>query len=184
MFARNRSSILSLIGMKKIGIISDTHGYFDEKLKKVFAGVDEIWHAGDIGDMKVLHELRRLHPVKAVYGNIDDPNGDEECKQDLIFECENKKVLITHIGGYPGKYTSRVKSLLKAHPDIGIVVCGHSHIAKVMPDQHYHHIHFNPGAAGREGFHVMRTVLRLQIDGDKIDHLELIELGKRGAIYA
>ncbi len=170
--------------MKKIGIISDTHGYFDPKLKDIFAEVDEIWHAGDVGDMDVLKELRRIHPVVAVYGNIDNPHADECCKLNQIFFCEAKKVLITHIGGFPGKYSSRMKSIFKEHPDIGIVVCGHSHIAKVMPDHQFHHIYINPGAAGREGFHIFRTVIRLQVDGDKIHNVELIELGKRGAIYA
>jgi putative phosphoesterase len=169
--------------VKKIGILSDTHGYFDPKLKDVFADVDEIWHAGDIGDNKVLEELRQIHPVIAVYGNIDNPHADEDCKLNQIFSCESKKVLITHIGGYPGKYSSRVKKILKEQPDIGIVVCGHSHITKVMPDHKFHHLHINPGAAGREGFHTFRTVIRIQIDGNKIHHVELIELGKRGAIY-
>ncbi len=169
--------------VKKVGIISDTHSYFDPKLKDFFADVDEIWHAGDIGDCKVIEELRRIHPVIAVYGNIDDPHADEDCKLNQIFFCESIKVLITHIGGYPGKYSSRLKLIFKEHPDIRIVVCGHSHIAKVMPDHHYRHLHINPGAAGREGFHIFRTVIRIQIDGEKIHDVELIELGKRGAIY-
>jgi putative phosphoesterase len=168
--------------LTRIGIISDTHSYFDPKIIPFFSEVDMIWHAGDIGNINVLNQLKSIKRTIAVYGNIDDKNMDDDLELNQIFTCENIKVLITHIAGYPEKYSSRVKTILKEQKDIKLVVCGHSHIAKVMQDKQFNHLHINSGAAGREGFHIMRTIMRMCIDGDKISNLEIIELGKRGII--
>lgn len=163
----------------KIGLISDTHSYFDPKILEFFQDRDEIWHAGDIGDRNVISALEKLAPVKAVYGNIDDAKIRAEFPLDLFFNCEDVKVWITHIGGYPGRYNKRTREVLTSKR-IDLFICGHSHILKVIPDKKNQLLHMNPGAAGYHGFHKVKTILRFNIINSKIQDLEVIELGKRG----
>lgn len=164
--------------MKRIGLLSDTHSYFDTRFLELFKDVDEIWHAGDIGDIKVLDELRRFKPVIAVYGNIDGSLIRQEITEILEFECERVKVFMIHIGGYPGKYDKRVKKqLIKKQP--GLFISGHSHILKVIYDKELELLHLNPGAAGLSGFHAVRTALRFTIDGPNVKDMEVIELGPK-----
>ena len=160
--------------------MSDTHGYFDTKLKDVFSDVDEIWHAGDIGSLEVLTQLEKFKPYKAVFGNIDGTEIRQACKETLVFNCQGLNVLVTHIGGYPGNYSPKAKKLIEENrPDL--FICGHSHILKVMRDEkHGQMLTMNPGAAGQHGFHKFKTVLRFNILNGKIENLEAIELGKRG----
>lgn len=165
--------------MKKILLLSDTHSYIDDRIVYYAEQVDEVWHAGDIGDLKVTDALKNIKPLKAVYGNIDDAKARTEFPLNNIFACEGMKIWITHIGGYPGKYSTRIKEgFLEFKPDI--FICGHSHILKVQFDKQYNCLTMNPGAAGTHGFHQMRTMLRFEIDQGKIKNLEVIELGKRG----
>ena len=165
--------------MKRIGLLSDTHGFFDPKFLDLFAEVDELWHAGDVGSEAVLDVMEDFKPVRAVYGNIDDAQMRRRIPEFQRFVCEGVDVLMTHIGGYPGKYPARVKALIaESKPDI--FLSGHSHILKVMPDKHFNLLHINPGAAGHHGFHAMRTVVRLNINNAKIGNLEVVELGRRG----
>lgn len=166
--------------MKRIGLLSDTHSYLDPKLKEFFKACDEIWHAGDVGNVAVIDELRKWNEnVRIVFGNIDGKDVRIESIKDFWYECEGKTVFMTHIGGYPGRYNKRMKEIFQDHsPDI--FICGHSHILKVMYDKKYDFLHLNPGACGNVGFHHMRTALRFIIDGDDIKDMELIELGKRG----
>lgn len=165
--------------MKKIGLLSDTHSYFDEKIYQYFSEVDEIWHAGDIGSMEVVEKLEAFKPLKAVYGNIDNATIRAAFPLNNVFRCEEVKVWITHIGGYPGRYNKRVKLEMKEfQPDLFIT--GHSHILKIMPDRKNDLLHINPGAAGISGFHKIKTMVRFVIDGKRIDSMEVIELGKRG----
>jgi len=164
--------------MKKILLLSDTHSYIDERILHYAEQADEVWHAGDIGDLKVTDALKKIKPLQAVYGNIDDAEARKEFPLDAVFMCENKKVWITHIGGYPGKYPARIKEGFALYkPDI--FICGHSHILKVQFDKQFNCLDLNPGAAGIYGFHQIRTMLRFEIDKDKIENLEVIELGKR-----
>jgi putative phosphoesterase len=166
--------------MKKIGLLSDTHSFLDPRLKEMFKECDEIWHGGDIGQIRILDELRTWNKnIRAVYGNIDDKIVRVDTIRDLWFKCEEKLVFITHIAGYPGRYNKRIKEIfLERTPDI--FVCGHSHILKVMYDNKFDFLHLNPGACGHIGFHHMRTALRFVIDGSNIRDMELIELGPRG----
>lgn len=166
--------------MTKIGLISDTHGYFDPKIKDYFSDRDEIWHAGDIGSREVITKLEKLAPVKAVHGNIDDAKIRAEFPLNLFFNCEAINVWITHIGGYPSRYTKRVREQLDKDSSPDLFIVGHSHILKVMKDSKYNLLHMNPGAAGYYGFHKVKTLLRFNIDGKNITSLEAIELGKRG----
>ncbi len=167
--------------MKKVLLLSDTHGYIDERILHYAGMVDEIWHAGDIGPLNVTDELSKLKPLRAVYGNIDDAKARTEFPLDLHFECGGVRVYMTHIGGYPGKYPARIKEgLMLSKPDV--FICGHSHILKVQYDHQFQCMTMNPGAAGIHGFHEMRTMLRFEIDKGKLQHLEVIELGKRGTI--
>lgn len=165
--------------MKKIGLLSDTHSFLDEKIFSYFENCDEIWHAGDIGSREVADRLEAFKPLRAVYGNIDDPAMRRRFPEDLRFECEGLDVFITHIGGYPGRYSKRVREILQANPP-DLYICGHSHILKVMPDRQTSLLHINPGACGIEGFHVMKTIIRFDVEAGKIENLEVIELGKRG----
>jgi len=169
--------------MIRIGLISDTHNYFDPKLVEFFKDVDEIWHAGDIGSMGLIEQLQQIQPnIKAVYGNIDGGVLRQEYKEHLIWDVEGFKIWMTHIGGYPGNYSPAVRSMLPSvQPDI--FICGHSHILKVMRDEKLNNmIVFNPGAAGIHGMHKIKTVLRFQLHEKKVLNLEVIELGKRGKI--
>ncbi|WP_175402766.1 metallophosphoesterase family protein [Mangrovivirga cuniculi] len=165
----------------RIGLISDTHSHLEENVLKYFEECDEIWHAGDIGDISVLHTLENFKPVRAVYGNIDGSDVIKEVPEDQIFTIEGLKVWITHIGGYPPKYTSRIKKKLEEIKP-GLFICGHSHILKVIPDRERNLIHMNPGAAGKTGFHKIKTVLRFSINAGNISDLEVIELGKRASL--
>ena len=164
----------------KIGLISDTHSYLDPRVMYHFDNCDEIWHAGDVGERKVLDELSTLKPVRAVFGNIDDRQLQQELPEKLIFELEGVKVYMIHIGGTPPRYAKGVKADLKVYQP-QLFICGHSHILKVMPDPALNGmLYMNPGAAGRQGFHKMRTLLRFDLEGGNIKNLEVIELGKRG----
>ncbi len=161
--------------MRKIGLISDTHGFLDPGILNWFKGVDEVWHAGDIGGISLLETLENFKPVRAVYGNIDGRDIRDRLPDDQIFRCEDIRVWITHIGGYPGKYDGRVRKRLKEIRP-GLLVCGHSHILKVMYDHSHRVMYMNPGAAGKAGTHVCRTALRFNVVKDKIEDLEVLEL--------
>ncbi|MEQ9403427.1 MAG: metallophosphoesterase family protein [Cyclobacteriaceae bacterium] len=162
----------------KIGLISDTHGYLDEKVFHYFSEVDEVWHAGDIGTEELLSKLQDFKPVVAVYGNIDGGTLRIECKAGEIFEREGVRVLITHIAGKPPRYNKEVLAYVKQYQP-KLLVCGHSHILKVMPDKSNNLLFMNPGAAGRHGFHKMRTLLRFDLESGEIKNLEVVELGPR-----
>ena len=164
--------------MKKILLLSDTHSYIDKQILKHVEQADEVWHAGDIGDLKVTDAIKNLKPLRAVYGNIDNAQIRVEFPEHNRFMCEDVDVWITHIGGYPPKYNSRVYENIKQNPP-KLFICGHSHILKVMSDKKLNLIHMNPGAVGKHGFHKARTMLRFTIDGSKIDNLEVIEFEKR-----
>jgi hypothetical protein len=164
--------------MRKILLISDTHGHLDEKLFKYVNTVDEIWHAGDIGTVEVCKKLEELKPVKAVYGNIDAHDVRITYPENNIFLCEGVKVFITHIGGYPNRYNAEAKKIIQQEKP-KLFICGHSHILKIMFDKENDLLHLNPGAAGVHGFHQVKTVLRFCIDGSEIKDMEIIELGKR-----
>jgi putative phosphoesterase len=166
----------------KIGLLSDTHSYLDPKVFMYFKDCDEIWHAGDIGDPDITAELKSFKPLRAVFGNIDNKELQSKFPEDLRFTCEGIKVFITHIGGTPPKYNQRVRPLLdEYHPDL--FICGHSHILCIKRDPQLHNMLFiNPGAAGNHGFHRVKTLVRFVVDDKKISDMEVIELGKRGAI--
>jgi putative phosphoesterase len=157
--------------MKKIGLLSDTHGYLDKKVFEYFKDCDEIWHAGDIGSMEVVEQLEQFKPLKAVYGNIDDAKIRQSFPLNLRFECEGMDVFITHIGGYPGRYTGRVREIIRSKSP-QLYICGHSHILKVMPDKKYDFLHINPGACGNYGFHKIKTIVRFDINKGKIQNLK------------
>lgn len=165
----------------KILLLSDTHGYLDEKITAHAADADEIWHAGDIGNIDVADQLKKINPLKAVHGNIDGKDIRITYPLDNTFEINGIKVWITHIGGYPGHYDRRVRSILETNPP-NLFICGHSHILRVMRDQKYNMLCMNPGAAGVSGFHKIRTMIRFQIISGKIENPEVIELGMRGII--
>lgn len=165
--------------MKRIGILSDTHGYLDPKIFDHFKDVDEIWHAGDVGDIHVIEQLRKFKPViRGVYGNIDDQSVRLEFPEFQSFTVENIKVLMTHIAGKPGKYVERAHDAIKKEKP-KLFICGHSHILLVKNDPNYNMLWMNPGACGYKGFHHVKTLLRFSITNDRIHDLEVIELGKR-----
>ena len=167
--------------MKKIGLLSDTHSFLDERVFEHFAECDEVWHAGDFGSMDVIDRLRAFKPLRGVYGNIDNALIQAEMPLDLRFECEDVPVFMTHIGGYPGRYNPRVRKILQEDPPRdGIFICGHSHILKAMPDRQLHFLHLNPGACGNEGWHQVKTLMRFILDAGAIRELQVIELGSRG----
>ena len=162
--------------MKRIGILSDTHSCWDDRYAKHFAQCDEIWHAGDIGDISIIEQLEAIAPtVRAVYGNIDHGQVCRRCKEVEIFEVEGVKVFMTHIGGYPGKYSPGLAKIL-AEENIKLFISGHSHILKVKADQRLGLLHVNPGAAGYHGWQKVRTLVRLILDNGNITDLEAIEL--------
>ncbi len=166
----------------KIGLLSDTHSYLDRKVFDHFKNVDEIWHAGDIGDKRVLEELQKFKKVRAVFGNIDDQELTHQLPEDLWFEIEECSVWMTHIGGAPPNYNPRIKKILKERIP-AIFICGHSHILRVAKDKNYNNmLYINPGAAGQHGFHIMKTLIRFEILSGQAKNMEVIELGKRGAI--
>jgi uncharacterized protein len=161
--------------MTAIGILSDTHGYVHPRVLDFFSGVDEIWHAGDIGDISVVHQLKRIKPLRAVYGNIDGHDLRTEFGGIQIFQTEKVKVLITHIGGYPGRYDSGAMAVIKTEKP-KLFVCGHSHILKVIYDKKYDLLHINPGAAGKYGMHKSITAVRLIIDESNMRNLEVLDI--------
>ena len=165
--------------MTRIGLISDTHGYFDAQLIPILAGCDEIWHAGDLGGGTVYKELVKLKkPLRIVSGNIDGQDIRAVAPEELKWTVEKKSIFMTHIGGYPGRYPGKIKSYLtETKPDI--FVCGHSHILRVIYDKQQKLLYLNPGSCGKEGFHKVRTALRFVIDGEKIEKMEVIELGTK-----
>ncbi len=163
--------------MIKIGLLSDTHCYVHPKIYDFFAECNEIWHAGDIGDIATADELNTFKPLKAVYGNIDGHIVRSSYPESLIFNCENVKVYMTHIGGYPDRYAKQVKDIIKLETP-NLFISGHSHILKVMYDKKHELLHINPGAAGKSGFHQVITLIRFCIDGINIKDLEIIELNK------
>ena len=160
--------------MTKILLLSDTHGHIDEKIIKYVKQADEVWHAGDIGDLSVTDAIKRLKPLRAVYGNIDGGEARSEFPLHNRFFCEEVDVWITHIGGYPGRYNPSIRQEIYANPP-KIFICGHSHILKVMPDKTTGLLHMNPGAVGKQGIHKVRTMLRFEIDGKTIQNLEVVE---------
>lgn len=165
--------------MKKIGILSDTHSTWDDRYAAHFADCDEIWHAGDLGDITILRRLEGVAPVvRAVRGNIDHGEVCRYCPEVLNFEVEGVNVWLQHIGGYPGRYAPGVASQL-AQNHVNLFVCGHSHILKVMPDARLGLLHVNPGAAGHHGWQTVRTLVTLILDAGTIRELSVIELGKR-----
>lgn len=164
--------------MTQIGLLSDTHGYLDEAIFKHFESCDEIWHAGDFGNIAVAEQLAAFKPLKGIYGNIDGYEIRAQYPEHLRFNCEKVNVWMTHIGGYPGKYYPKIKKELLLNPP-QLFITGHSHILKVIYDPQIKCLHINPGAAGKEGWHKVRTLIRFCISEEKIHTLEVIELAKR-----
>ena len=167
--------------MTRIGLLSDTHGYLHPDIFEYFGECDEIWHAGDIGNIEIVHRLEQFKPLRAVYGNIDGFKIRSCFSKNLRFICENKSVWITHIGGYPGKYDRLVREEIHKNPP-GLFITGHSHILKVMYDKKLDLLYINPGAAGKFGIHKFITAVRFIIDGSDIKDLEPIRLEERGEI--
>jgi uncharacterized protein len=165
--------------MTRIGLLSDTHGFLDENIFPHFEACDEIWHGGDFGDISIAERLNSFKPLKAVYGNIDGNDIRTIYPEKLHWQCEEVKIFMTHIGGYPPKYIPLVKKeIMATKPQL--FISGHSHILKVMYDAQLQCLHMNPGAAGNQGWHKMRTIVRFAVDGKEIKNCEVIELGKRG----
>ena len=163
--------------MTRIGLLSDTHGYWDERYLKYFEPCDQIWHAGDIGSMEIVERLEAFRPLKAVYGNIDGQDMRRLFPETARFTVDDADVLMKHIGGYPGKYDISIRSTLFANPP-QLFISGHSHILKVKYDKSLNLLHINPGAAGIYGFHTVRTLVRFSIDKGRFSDLEVIELNK------
>jgi hypothetical protein len=171
--------VVYLRWMKKIGLISDTHGYLDDAVLKHFKSCDEIWHAGDFGSIEIAQQLQKMQvPIRGVYGNIDGQDVRSVYPEQLVWLCEDVKVLMTHIGGYPPKYNTKVKAELLSHRP-QLFISGHSHILKVMFDDKLKCLHMNPGAAGKQGWHALRTLITFSIDGRDMKDCNVIELGKR-----
>ena len=165
--------------MTRIGLISDTHNYLDEAVFKHFENCNEIWHAGDFGTIVVADKLKDFKPLKGVYGNIDGYDIRSTYPEKLIWTCADVPVFMTHIGGHPSKYAPTIKSELMAS-NSKLFISGHSHILKIMFDDKINCLHINPGAAGKQGWHKIRTIVRFAIDGSTIKDCEVIELGRRG----
>lgn len=161
--------------MRRIGLMSDTHGYLHPDIFRYFAEADEIWHAGDIGTLETVRALESFRPLKAVFGNIDGRDIRALYPEDLRFNCEGVDVWMTHIGGYPGRYAPRIKPLIERRPP-QLFISGHSHILKVMPDKRLRLLHINPGACGQQGWHRVKTLVRFSIAGGRVENLEVIEL--------
>lgn len=166
-----------LYPMTRIGLISDTHGYLDEAVFRHFANCDEVWHAGDFGPA-VAEQLQSFKPLKGVYGNIDDASIRHEFPEQLVFTCEGVKVMLRHIGGSPPKYNPETRKELSLYQPL-LFISGHSHILKVIYDEKISCLHMNPGAAGKQGWHKVRTLIRFVIDGKEMRDCEVIELGGR-----
>ena len=164
--------------MKQIVLLSDTHHSLDERFIHHFKNADEIWHAGDIGSLEITDQLKKYAPIKAVYGNIDSSTIRSEFNATLYFQCEEVKVMMTHIGGYPGRYDKKILPMIQqANPDL--FICGHSHILKVIYDKKNKLLHMNPGAIGDSGIHKVKTILCFSIEGQEIKNLKVIEFPKR-----
>lgn len=165
----------------RIALLSDTHGHLDEEILEALVGCDEVWHAGDVGSLELIDQLNQIIPARGVYGNIDDHVLRRVWPENLIFTIEGVKVFMTHIGGYPGRYSARVKEIIEREkPDL--YICGHSHILKVMPDPKNALLHMNPGACGHHGFHHIRTILRFTVNQKRIADVEVVEFGRRGVL--
>ncbi len=164
--------------MKRIGLMSDTHGWIDPKIYTYFKDVDEIWHAGDVGDMAVIDALEKFKPTRGIYGNIDDHKIRATWAKVNVFECEGMKVLMTHIAGKPYRYNKDALAEIEKHQP-QIFVCGHSHILLVQFDKNINCLWLNPGACGYKGFHQVKTILRFEIDKGKVQNMEAIELGPK-----
>ena len=165
--------------MTRIGLISDTHNYLDEAVFKHFEKCDEIWHAGDFGTATIADSLKEFKPLKGVYGNIDGYDIRSFYPEKLVWNCENVKIYMTHIGGHPNKYAAGIKDQLISNQAM-LFISGHSHILKIIYDNKINCLHINPGAAGNQGWHKVRTIVRFAIDGSNIKDCEVIELGRRG----
>jgi putative phosphoesterase len=163
--------------MTHIGLLSDTHGYLDDNMLRHFDDCDEIWHAGDFGTMEVAERLAALKPLKGVYGNIDGGMLRKTFPEHLRFKCEDVDVWMTHIGGYPGKYNPAIRQELYTKPP-GLFICGHSHILKIIFDQKLKCLCINPGAAGKQGWQKVRTLIKFYVSDQKIHNLEAVELLK------
>ena len=160
--------------MKQIVLLSDTHHTLDDRFFPHFEKADEIWHAGDIGSLEITDTLKKYAPIRIVYGNIDDKTIRTEFKANLYFKCEKVNVIMTHIGGYPGRYNKKILPIIEqANSDL--FICGHSHILKVMYDRKYQLLHMNPGAIGDYGIHKVKTILCFSIKGKEIKNLRVIE---------
>jgi putative phosphoesterase len=160
--------------MLRIGLLSDTHGSVNPRILEFFSSCHEIWHAGDIGNMETADKFASLKPFKAVYGNIDGTEVRTSFPKNQVFNCEGVKVLMTHIGGYPGRYEKETRLLIEKEKP-GLFISGHSHILKVMYDKKNSLLHINPGAAGNSGFHHVITCVRFVIEGIEIKDLEVFE---------
>jgi putative phosphoesterase len=165
--------------MKRIGLLSDTHSYLDPRVFEHFIACDEIWHAGDFGSYELVEQLRQFKPLRGVYGNIDGSAIRAELDEQLVFECEKVRVLMRHIGGAPPRYNPETRKELALHRP-NLFISGHSHILKVVYDEKMACLHMNPGAAGNQGWHKVRTLIRFVIDAADMRDCEVIELGKRG----
>ena len=163
--------------MKKILLLSDTHGHLDKKILGYISQADQVWHAGDIGNLKVLDDLTALKPLRAVYGNIDGHPIRLQAPELLFFDCEGVSVLMLHIAGYPGRYNPQARDLIVKHKP-NLLICGHSHILKVMQDKKYNHLHMNPGAAGKHGIHKVRTLLLFELDNKRIQNMRVVEIDR------
>ena len=165
--------------MTRIGLISDTHGYLDDQILQQLSGCDEIWHAGDFGTLQVAQQLEKIRPLRGVSGNVDGKEISSIYPDVLRWTCEEVEVFMTHIGGYPGRYSPLARLELSRAP-AGLFISGHSHILKVQFDDKLNCLHMNPGAAGKQGWHQVRTLIRFTIDGKNMKDCEVVELGKRG----
>lgn len=161
--------------MKRIGLLSDTHSYWDDKYAEHFKECDEIWHAGDVGSLEILDKLSKIKPIRAVSGNIDDAKLRASYPESMRFSIEGVDIFMTHIGGYPGRYAPNVLKIMQKNPP-QLFICGHSHILKVIFDKKHDCLTINPGAAGKYGFHKVRTLIRFCLDNGNIRDLEVIEL--------
>ena len=164
--------------MTRIGLISDTHGFLDDQVFDHFKSCDEIWHAGDFGNIELANKLAAAKPLKGVYGNIDGQDIRIVYPEQLVFMCEDVKVMMRHIGGYPPKYNPDTKKEILLHQP-QLFISGHSHILKIMYDKNLHCLHMNPGAAGKQGWHKVKTLVRFVIDEKEMKDCEVIELGKK-----
>ncbi|MBI3926703.1 MAG: metallophosphoesterase family protein [Armatimonadetes bacterium] len=164
--------------MRRISLISDTHGWLDPALEPHLSGCDEIWHAGDIGSLEVAEKLEAVRPLRAVHGNVDGPELRWKYPEELRFHCEGIDTWMIHIGGYPGRYPRGIREVLEDKPP-ALFICGHSHILRVMPDRKHRLLHINPGACGRQGLHLVKTLITFVLEAGKIGELDVVELGPR-----